>query len=45
LQKTYEMLEQNAFASAAAADDDDGLAFFDAESDAVEDRVGIERLG
>src|SRR5262245_12376529 len=42
LQEANEVLEQNAFSTATAADDDDGLALFDAKCDTVKDRVRAE---
>jgi hypothetical protein len=44
LQQRNEMLQQNAFAATARADDDDGLAFVDAKIDAIQDWVVAETL-
>jgi hypothetical protein len=42
LQQADEVLEQNAFAAAAAPDDDDRFAVFNPKADAVEDFVRAE---
>src|SRR4051812_31927266 len=39
-----DLLEQNAFTTAAAADDDDGFAFLDLERDAIENFLRAEAL-
>ena len=44
LQQADQVLEQHAFPAAAAADDDDRLAFLDPEAHAVQDGVGAEAL-
>ena len=39
-----QMLEQDAFAAATAADNDDRFAFFNAKADAFENRIGTKTL-